>query len=345
MALSARKGFFYAVLGLSILAWIGYLFYRAQRQPFVDAGIRAPDFELETLKGERIRLSSLRGKVVLVNFWATWCAPCRDEMPALERLYQAFRGENSFELLAVSVDRTGMEEVEAFVREAGVTFPVLIDSLLRVSDDYQIVRLPETFLIDTEGVVVKRYKGPREWDSNFYRQVIRQLIQRGRRSAEGGSLVRSAFAAEVYWWRDEEGNIHYVDDLSKIPPSARERFEKKSLPDSAPPVRKESELERDGSEVEGSIDVEVDNEGHTREWWQNRVTSLHQRLSETEEAIERVEEKIFRTTPEGQITELRSHQRRLERLQKERDRILEEIDDLAEEARRAGAPPGWIRID
>jgi peroxiredoxin len=143
-------------------------------QPLV-RGEMAPDFELQSLSGgERTRLSSLRGRVVLLNFWATWCKPCEDEMPAMERLYTRLAPEG-FELLAVSVDET-TEPVQAFRERMELSFPILLDPDKRASILYQTTGFPESLLLDPEGRIVERYVGPRVWDDPDYVERVRQLM-------------------------------------------------------------------------------------------------------------------------------------------------------------------------
>lgn len=125
--------------------------------------------------GASLSLGSLRGKVVLLNFWATWCKPCEDEMPAMENLYRAI-GDRDFELIAVSVDGD-RRVVEEFTARMGLTFPILLDPQKRVADAYQSYRFPESYLIDREGVLVARYIGPREWDAPAYLARIRRLLE------------------------------------------------------------------------------------------------------------------------------------------------------------------------
>jgi len=140
----------------------------------VERGSIAPTFTLESLDGTKVSLADLRGHVVLVNFWATWCEPCQREMPAMERLYQAKHGEG-FELLALSVGEAH-EPVRAFRERLGLTFPILLDSEKATSAAYQTYRFPESYLVDREGVVVERYVGPRQWDHEAYRERIGRLL-------------------------------------------------------------------------------------------------------------------------------------------------------------------------
>jgi len=118
-------------------------------------GFLAPDFTLENLDGESITLSDLRGSVVVVNLWASWCPPCRAEMPALQQVYENNR-DRGLEILAVNTTYQDQEtEARAFVEEMGLTFPVLLERTGEVSRAYQLRAMPSTFFIDREGVIRK----------------------------------------------------------------------------------------------------------------------------------------------------------------------------------------------
>jgi len=167
--------------GLRVLVGVGVvgvaaaagLFWLAHRTPTL-----APDFVLPDLKGQAIRLSALRGKVVLVNLWTTWCPPCREEMPSMERLYQRLRTKD-FELLAVSQDEDGARVVEPFVQEHALTFPILIDPAREVGSRYGVWGYPETFVIDRTGRVVERVIGPRDWTSAEQIATLEALLAAG----------------------------------------------------------------------------------------------------------------------------------------------------------------------
>ncbi len=116
-------------------------------------GFSAPDFTLETLDGGQITLSDLRGQVVLINFWATWCPPCRAEMPALERVYRSFK-PMGLEVLAVNLtDQDDEVAVSRFIQELGLTFPILLDRRGEASKRYLLRGLPSTFFVDRQGVI------------------------------------------------------------------------------------------------------------------------------------------------------------------------------------------------
>jgi peroxiredoxin len=135
----------------------------------------APDFAVVDLSGKTVRLSALRGRVVVVNVWATWCPPCREEMPSMERLYRQLAGPD-FELLAVSEDEGGLEGVRRFAKDMGVTFPVLWDPERQVGSRFGVWGYPETFIIDRNGYVVERVIGPRAWDSPQQVDALRALM-------------------------------------------------------------------------------------------------------------------------------------------------------------------------
>ncbi len=139
------------------------------------AGARAPAFTLPELGRATPRaLADDHGKIVLVNFWATWCKPCLDEMPAMQRLYDALpRGD--FELLAISVDE-GSTEVEEFRDRLELGFPILLDPAREVAGAFQTFRFPESFLIGRDGRIAARYIGPKDWDSDLYVEHLSKLI-------------------------------------------------------------------------------------------------------------------------------------------------------------------------
>ncbi|KOO51530.1 TlpA disulfide reductase family protein [Viridibacillus arvi] len=121
----------------------------------------APDFELKTLEGETVRLSNYVGKKVILNFWATWCPPCKEEVPHMQKVYEEYKNQG-VEILAVNVTNKdkGEEAVAQFVKEHGLTFKVLLDEEGFVGSTYQVLTLPTTYVIDTKGNMVDIIKGP-----------------------------------------------------------------------------------------------------------------------------------------------------------------------------------------
>ena len=121
--------------------------------PAPQKGFAAPDFELSTTEGERLLLSDLRGQAILLNFWATWCSPCRSEMPAMQQVYMDYE-QNGFVILAVNnLRQDRRESVEAFILEEKLSFPVLLDNTGSVSTKYQVNSMPTSFFIDPEGII------------------------------------------------------------------------------------------------------------------------------------------------------------------------------------------------
>lgn len=144
-----------------------------KKQPLPGEGKPAPDFTLKTLAGEEVSLSSLRGKVVLLNFWATWCPPCREEVPSMVKLNRMMAGK-PFQMLAVSIDEGGKEAVEAFFQRTGAALPTLLDTKQAIGAQYGITGVPETFVIDAKGVILKKVIGPMDWSAP---EVVRFLDQ------------------------------------------------------------------------------------------------------------------------------------------------------------------------
>lgn len=145
----------------------------------IQMGFEAPNFTFPDLNGHRVTLFDHRGKVVLVNIWATWCPPCRQEMPSMQRLYEKFRGED-LEILAVSIDANGREAVDPFMRKIDLTFPVLLDPKETIKPLYGITGVPESFIVDKEGIVVKKIIGPIDWATPEVFLFFRDLMQKSR---------------------------------------------------------------------------------------------------------------------------------------------------------------------
>ena len=123
----------------------------------------APEITVTPLIGNSIKLSDLKGKVVLLNFWATWCPPCREEIPSMMKLNAAMAGK-PFQMVAVSVDEGGRPAIEAFFRTSGFMLPAYTDPSGKAAAAYGITGVPETFIIDKNGIIVKKVIGPLAWD-------------------------------------------------------------------------------------------------------------------------------------------------------------------------------------
>lgn len=133
-------------------------------KPLVGEGGAAPNFSLPGIDGQMISLADYRGKVVLLNIWATWCPPCVEEMPSMEKLYQALKGE-AFEILAVSLDESGVTAVGPFMQRNKLNFTALTDTAGTLKNLYQTTGVPESFIIDKQGNIVEKIIGPRDWAS------------------------------------------------------------------------------------------------------------------------------------------------------------------------------------
>jgi len=136
----------------------------------------APAFRLMDLDGTVHSLPEYQGKVVFLNFWATWCGPCKVEMPAMEALYQAFRAQG-LEILAVSVDQQGAAVTRPFKEAMGLSFPILHDSNYQVGLTYGARTLPMTYVIDRQGIIRQRVFGARDWNSPEARTLMSELLE------------------------------------------------------------------------------------------------------------------------------------------------------------------------
>jgi cytochrome c biogenesis protein CcmG/thiol:disulfide interchange protein DsbE len=139
-------------------------------------GFLAPDFTLDTLDGKKVTLSELRGKIVIINLWATWCPPCRAEMPALENAYEQYR-DSGVVILGLNVTNQDSEkDIPPFVKEFGLTFPILLDRDGSVSTLYQLRGLPTTYFVNREGIIRTVVVGG-PMNETFIRSKIEALVQ------------------------------------------------------------------------------------------------------------------------------------------------------------------------
>ena len=136
----------------------------------------APAFTLPNMDGVKVSLADYRGKVVVLNFWASWCPPCRAEMPSMDQLYRKMK-DSAFTVLAVNVERNGRPAVTDFIKKIPITFPVLLDESQNVSELYQVSGLPQTYIINKRGEIVQQITGGIDWDSPKTREYITSLIQ------------------------------------------------------------------------------------------------------------------------------------------------------------------------
>lgn len=152
----------------------GDLFSKIRINP-IKGDKKAPDFSLKDLNGKKVELKQFKGKILFLNFWATWCGPCKEEMPSLEVLHQQFK-EKSFVLLTISVDYEGEKPVQEFINKHRYTFPVLLDPKCETLDLFEIKAIPITFLVDKKGKMIGKAIGPRDWKSPEVVSLLNLLI-------------------------------------------------------------------------------------------------------------------------------------------------------------------------
>jgi peroxiredoxin len=150
------------------------LLLKAEIKP-IKGNPAAPLFNLEDLNGKKVSLKQYRDQVVFLNFWATWCGPCKEEMPSMEALYQKFK-ESRFVFLTISVDYEEKKIVKEFIHKHRYTFPVLIDSKCKALDLYGVKGIPTTILIDKKGRMIGRAIGPKDWKHPEIENILIQLI-------------------------------------------------------------------------------------------------------------------------------------------------------------------------
>lgn len=158
---------------LSLLVIIAFSFFglsacnnsEQPAQPLSQGGLigqPAPDFSLTDIHGNQVSLSQYKGQVVVLNFWATWCPPCREEMPSMEKLHRDYQ-DKGLVMLAVNVDKNPQQAVADFLRERPYSFTILLDSQNVAQNTYGVFRFPESFIIDRNGIVVEKIIGARDW--------------------------------------------------------------------------------------------------------------------------------------------------------------------------------------
>ncbi len=136
----------------------------------------AKEFRVATPENRQLKLSEFKGKVVLLNFWATWCKPCEEEMPSMERLHQRFK-DKGLVVLAISEDADGAAVVSPYLKKRKLTFPVGLDPKMSVAGLYGVWAIPSTFIIDKRGNRALFANGPREWDGSHAQALFQSLLQ------------------------------------------------------------------------------------------------------------------------------------------------------------------------
>ncbi|MEI5907630.1 redoxin domain-containing protein [Bacillus spongiae] len=134
----------------------------AQSQVSLNKGATPPDFTLTTVDGKDMTLSALKGKKVILNFWATWCPPCKAEMPYMQQYYETFQKEHNVEIVAVNLtsEDNGPSAVQKFIKDYQLTFPVLLDKSGEVADSYKVLSIPTTYFLTSDGHIYEKRIGP-----------------------------------------------------------------------------------------------------------------------------------------------------------------------------------------
>ncbi|HUL02517.1 MAG TPA: TlpA disulfide reductase family protein [Gemmatimonadales bacterium] len=175
--MSSQRQWSIVAMGVLTLAFGVVLALKIRPQmDLIGAGSKAPDFHAVDIRTNKpVSLADYAGKVILINIWATWCDPCRLEMPSMERLSQRLAGTD-FRILALSVDKDGPEVVMKFVNDLGLHFDILQDRTGTVQATLQTTGVPESFVIDRNGVIIKKVIGAAEWDAPVNETLIRRLL-------------------------------------------------------------------------------------------------------------------------------------------------------------------------
>lgn len=152
------------VLAISLLVFlVGYAIFQAINPTDAKVGITEgnvpPDFELMTLDGEKMSLSSLEGKKVILNFWATWCPPCRKEMPDMQKIHDDYEGEVVVAAVNLTSSEKNIDSVKRFVDELGLTFPVLLDEDGKINKQFEVLSYPTSYIVNEDGVITTKFAG------------------------------------------------------------------------------------------------------------------------------------------------------------------------------------------
>src|SRR6266498_4854477 len=184
-SVSLRRRLIVLLGGLAILALaFGVVWLQSSKYEPLRVGMPAPNFSLPDLQGKTQRLTDYRGKVVFLNFWATWCKPCKEEMPSMQVLWDNLKNQD-FMMLAVSMDRvTTTKDIPSYVETLKLSFPILTDSWGQTDKRYKLMGVPETYIIDQNGVLREKVIGPRDWTRRESIETIVQMLQKQPKSVK-----------------------------------------------------------------------------------------------------------------------------------------------------------------
>jgi peroxiredoxin len=181
--MAGRRNLLYIAAAVAIIAGVALFIVTMQWRTTAPGGVKgadgriAADFTLEDLSGRSITLASLRGKVIFLNFWATWCAPCLEEMPSMQALYEQMRSNPDFVMLAVSQDQRGRQAVKPFIDKNGFRFQVLLDPDGQLAESYGLRGVPETFIIDRSGRIVAHHAGAFDWSRPDVSDALKRMLE------------------------------------------------------------------------------------------------------------------------------------------------------------------------
>ncbi len=174
---AVKQSILLLVVAVAVVLFFVFVFTKSgpKATKIIGEGDRAPEFTLSTTDGRPVSLSALRGKIVMVHFWATWCPPCVDEIPTLDALRRRMTGKD-FELVAISVDENGAAGVVPFLQRNRLALPVLLDPDHAVSKQYGTFKFPETYILDRNGIVKYKVIGARDWNDPSLQKGLQELI-------------------------------------------------------------------------------------------------------------------------------------------------------------------------
>ncbi len=177
-----NRGIWKKLWALLLLYFLCAMPLNASPDPFEQLGVArprtskpAPDFVLKDIHGKPVSLAQFKGKPVLLNFWATWCGPCKEELPSMQRMHEAANKNGGFHIIAISIDRFNMKKVNQYAENLNLTFPILVDPDRSVRKSYFIRGLPTSYLIDAEGKLRGFVSGARNWDSPASLELMKSL--------------------------------------------------------------------------------------------------------------------------------------------------------------------------